>query len=56
MTEIELIQIAQEKGYTIYEAPEHYKKSGFRIDGSKVDGSDNWMNAANVRLRELQNQ
>lgn len=45
---------ARQRGYAVHNAPTHYDRPGFRIGGTKVtDGSDEWMNAANVRLWQI---
>ena len=55
MAEAEIIAEARRRGYTVRDAPAHYEKPGYRIGGSKVvDGPDEWMNAANNRLWQIQ--
>lgn len=55
MAEMEIIAEARRRGYTVRNAPSHYKNPGYRIGGTKVvDGPDEWMNAANVRLWQIQ--
>lgn len=50
LTESEIITEAQRRGYTI-----HDSRSGKCVGGSKIaSGADEWMNAANVRLWQLQ--
>lgn len=57
MSEDEIVAKAIELGYTVRDAPqnENLPHHGKRIGGSQMKyGSDEWMNAANVRLWEIQ--
>lgn len=55
MTESEIVAEAQKRGYTVHDAPSHYANPGKRIGGSKLTaGADEWMNAANNALYEIQ--
>lgn len=50
MTEKEIVKEAQRRGYGVEE-----KGQDYRVWGSKlVAGSDEWMNAANNRLFEIE--
>lgn len=54
-SEKEICLMAKARGYRVFDAPAHYKVPGVRIGDSKAtEGPDNWMNAANVRLYEIQ--
>ena len=55
MTKEEIVAEAQKRGYKIFDAPAHYANPGKRIGGSKLTtGADEWMNAANNALYEIQ--
>ena len=50
MTQDEIIAEALRRGYTVRDTP-----AGKRLGGSKIaSGPDEWMNAANVRLWQIQ--
>ena len=59
MTVEEILTLATERGYTIRDAPKMpSRKTDVLRDGKRIGGSpfqrDEWMNAANVRLWQIQ--
>lgn len=55
-TQDEIEAEAKSRGYVIREVPSHYATAGIRLSSSPLAETypDPWMNAANVRLYEIQ--